>query len=330
MIPTLVLAALGWAAVLLAIGGVAQVAWPQLARHLAGQSPARRYRTALAFALAPVPLATTIVLLVLLPGVLGLAWSGADHCLRHADHAHLCLVHGLEVAAVWLAVPALLALGWIGLAALLRRRRDANATRTLRALEAVARAEGTGTLRVVDSDAPLAITHGRWRPRTLVSRALARALAPDEWDALVAHERAHVRRSEPFWRWLAQLGSTPLLPSTRRRVLAELVLASEQICDAEAARRTSPLAVARAILRVERLMSGTPTPAFSTVGIADGAVRARIDTLLATEAPGPPPSTRVAWAVGVGLFALAGLLGSTLHHVAEHALSHALSHALGG
>lgn len=324
MITTLVLAALGWAVMLLAIGAFGRVAWPRLARHLAGQSPTRRYRAALAFALAPLPLASSIVLLVLLPGVLGLAWSSADHCLRHADHAHLCLVHGLEVAAVWLVVPALLALAWTGGAALLRHRRDEPVTRGLRALEAVARPLDASPLCIVDSEAPLALTHGRWRPRTLVSRALARALAPDEWAALVAHERAHVRRAEPLWRWLAQLGSTPLMPSTRRAVLDELVLASEQICDAEAARRTSPLAVARAILSVERLMSETPAPSFSTVGIADGGVIARVDTLLAPGTPGPPPSTSAAWAVGVGLFAFAGLLGCALHHLAEHALSHAL------
>ncbi len=330
MITTFVLAALGWAVGLLTIGLFGRITWPRLARHLDGQSPARRYRAALAFALAPLPAATLIVLLVLLPGVLGLAWSGADHCLRHADHAHLCLVHGLEVAAVWLAVPLLVALAWIGVAALLRQGRDAPATRALRALEAVARPHGDGdpSLCMVDSDSPLALTHGRWRPRTLVSRALARALAPDEWAALVAHERAHVRRAEPRWRWLAQLGSTPLAPSTRRQVLAELVLASEQICDAEAARRTDPLAVARAILHVERLMAGTPAPAFSTVGIADGGVTARIDSLLADAAPTPTASRAGVWAVGVGLLALAGLLGSTMHHVAEHALSHPLSQTL--
>ena len=324
MITTLVLAALAWLVVLGAIGSFARFAWPRLARHLADQPPTHRYRAALAFALAPVPLATTVVLLVLLPGVLGLAWAGLDHCLHHADHVHLCLVHGLEIASLWVAVPVLLALAWVGLAALVRHRKDAPATRALRALESVAGPDDTSSLCIVDSNAPLALTHGRWRPRTLVSRTLAGALAPDEWDALLAHERAHVRRAEPFWRWLAQLGATALPASTRNEVLDALVLASEQICDAEAARRTDPLAVARAILSVERLMSATPAPSFSTVGIADGGVAARIDTLLAPEAPGPAPKASAPWAVGLGLLALAGGLGSLLHHVAEHALSHAL------
>jgi len=325
MITTIALAALAWGAALLVIGSFAGLAWPGLRRRLAGQSPARRYRAALAFALAPLPLATAVLMLVLLPGLVGLAWAGADHCLHHADHVHLCLVHGLEIARLWIAVPVLLALTWGGAAALVRHWKDAPAAKALRALESVARPAGPSmSMCLVDGEAPLALTHGRWRPRTLVSRALARSLEPEEWEALVAHEQAHVRRAEPFWRWLAQLGSTPLPPATRRAVLAELVLASEQICDAEAARRTDPLAVARAILSVERLMAGAPAPAFSTVGIADGGVGARIDTLLSPEAPGPPPSSSAAWALGAGLLALAGGLGSVLHHVAEHALAHAL------
>ena len=99
MITTVALTAFAWAVVLLAIGAFARFAWPGLHRRLAGPSPARRYRAALAFALAPLPLATAVMMLVLLPGIVGLAWAGADHCLHHADHVHLCLVHGLEVLA---------------------------------------------------------------------------------------------------------------------------------------------------------------------------------------------------------------------------------------
>lgn len=323
MTTTFLLAALGWIVVLTAVAAAGRLAWPMLERHLAGQSPTRRYGAALAFALAPLPLATTVVLLVLLPGVLGLAWTSADHCLQHADHAHLCLVHGPALAAVWVAVPLLLTLAWVGAAGLLRRYREGPATRVLRALEAAARPRAGEPLCIVDSDEPFALTWGRRRPRTLVSRALARALAPEEWAALVAHEGAHVRRAEPFWRGLAQLGSTPLAPSTRRAVLAELTLAGEQICDAEAARRTSPLAVARAILNVERLMAGTPALPFSAAGIADGAVVARVDSLMSDEVPRPDQAFGV-WTLSAGLLGLAGLLGSALHHVAEHALSHAL------
>ena len=324
MITTFVLAALGWLAVLAAVAAAGRFAWPVLARHLAGQSPNRRYGAALAFALAPLPLATTVVLLVLLPGVLGLAWTSVDHCLRHADHAHLCLVHGPAIAAIWVAVPLLLTLAWVGAAWLFGRHREGPALRVLRALEAAARPRDGEALCIVDSDEPFALTWGRWRPRTLVSRALARALAPEEWAALLAHERAHVRRAEPLWRGLAQLGSTPLAPSTRRAVLAELMLASEQICDAEAARRTSPLAVARAILSVERMMAGRPALPYSAAGIADGAVVARVDSLMSDEAPRPEPAAFRVWMLCVGLLGLAGLLGSALHHVAEHALSHAL------
>ena len=320
----LALPALAWLLALGTIGTFAWIVWPRLARSLAATAPSTRYRAALVFALAPLPLATTLVLLVLLPGVVGLLFAGADHCLRHPDHAHLCLVHGGEVARLWIAVALGLALAWSGGAALLRDRRDRPAMRALRALEALAEPGDAADLRLVDSETPLALTHGRWRPRTLVSRTLARSLAPDEWDALVAHERAHVRRAEPLWRWLAQLGSTPLPPSTRRAVLAELVLASEEICDAEAAARTDRRAVANAILRVEHLMAGAPRPAFSMVGIADGGVAARIDTLLATAPPDPAPRAAVVWAVGAGLLAVAGVVGSGLHHAAEHALSHAL------
>lgn len=83
-------------------------------------------------------------------------------------------------------------------------RRTARATRQMpvtapAALIAAAGRTGVTTaLRAFDDEAPRAYTAGLLRPRIWISTALAAALTPDELDAVLWHERAHLMRYDPL------------------------------------------------------------------------------------------------------------------------------------
>lgn len=331
-----------WVAALAAVAAGISLLWPRVARALAAETPARRATVALLAATATAPIATALLLAVLAPGLLGLLQPELDHCGEHAGHLHLCLVHAPALALAWLAAALGTALAWLAWNGL-RAHRQLHATR--RAVQAL-RAQATplrhapaeasdgseatnGPVLQVDGAEAVALTTGFLRPRTFVSRGLVDALEDDELTALLAHERAHVRRREPLRRWLARVGTRPLWPAARRAILRAVVLSSEQVCDAAAARETGPEAVARAILRVEALARRVrdrtaPTDAPSLVaGFGDGALDARIEALLGPATAAPPRRlAAVGWLGGSAIAVVA--LASVLHHAAEHLLQHAL------
>jgi hypothetical protein len=137
--------------------------------------------------------------------------------------------------------------------------------------------------------------------------ARAANMEPASLRAMLSHELAHLRRWDPAWMWLAALVQALcpwqlLLPVVRRRWSRVVELR----CDAEAAARTSPTAVARCLLEVaEWLRPGSPAPAVA-LGMAarPSALRERVEAALAaTHPPAPRPLLRGALA-GASLAAL--------------------------
>lgn len=99
---------------------------------------------------------------------------------------------------------------------------------------------------------PLAFTIGLRRPRLVLSQSLFTTLPPDELNAVVAHEAAHLRRGD-LWRFF--------IAHCLRRFLFFLPLScwlgetflqvSEEAADEDAVKRTGqPLTLARALLRM--------------------------------------------------------------------------------
>jgi beta-lactamase regulating signal transducer with metallopeptidase domain len=261
--------------------------------------------------------------LCLAPGVLGLLGLHADHCVQHPGHPHLCLVHPTAMltasSALLLGVLLVLAAGG-ALAVALR------ATRTRRALaglrNAPARCLAPG-VRCIESEQAFSLTAGLGRGEIFVSSALASALAPAHLDAAIEHERAHARRRDGLRRLAAQVLSRSHLPAVRRRILAELELATEQACDEEAGRHLGDrLAVAEAILAAERLVAAAPAQRPGPLlAFGDSAVPARVHGLLADPAARPGPA---AWWMAGALVVVAALLVDPLHHATEHVLGHLL------
>ncbi len=139
-------------------------------------------------------------------------------------------------------------------------------------------------LAVLDDDVPLAFALPGAPGRIVVSRGMLRALGDRERQALLAHERAHLRGRhhlfQSLWRLTAALN--PLLRSLA--VAGNFVL--ERWADEEAAVRVGDrTVVARAVGRAALASAGVPRPA--TLAATGGAVPQRVRALLA-----PPPRRR--------------------------------------
>lgn len=318
-------------AVLLVLVGLASFAlvsvavslgWRCVARWLEDAHPFDRARAALVAGAAPIVVSAAVVAACLLPGFVGALGGFGDHCLGHPEHLHVCLVHPRFVMSVGLA--ALAGLACLGLA-----RLGAPALRAW--LQAMRRSQLlrlsparvlAPDLREIESDRPFCFTSGFLRPTIWVSRALWRTLPEAQRAAALAHERAHVRRRDPLARAVVSLGTVGLWPSTRREILEQLFLASEQLCDeAAAAAVADRVLVAESLLAVERLCAGglahgllAPEAAFGGSALPE-----RIARLL--DPPRGRPAHRAGWRIAGVLAGGALLLASLrLHHLVEHAL----------
>ncbi|MGW1194758.1 M56 family metallopeptidase [Streptomyces sp. NPDC002536] len=196
-------------------------------------------------------------------------WSVS--ALRAEDPVHL---------SVATASALVLALGVVSLG--VTGARQVRAVR--RARQECARMPGDTELTVLDDDAPLAFALPGAPGRIVVSRGMLRCLGDDEREALLAHERAHLRGGHHFFQILWRLAAAlnPLL-----RPLADTgAYVLERWADEEAAAQVgSRTAVARAVGRAALVSAGASRPA--ALAATGGAVPQRVRALLA-----PPPAHR--------------------------------------
>jgi Zn-dependent protease with chaperone function len=141
-------------------------------------------------------------------------------------------------------------------------------------------------LTVIDDDRPQAFALPGSPGRIVVSRGMLRCLASDEREALLAHERAHLRHRHHHFQTLWQLtaAANPLL-----RPLADAGgFALERWADEDAAAVVGDRGVvARAVGRAA-LASTSRAPSGGALAATGGAVPQRVRALLA-----PPPPRRV-------------------------------------
>jgi Zn-dependent protease with chaperone function len=295
-----------------------------LHRALRGLAPAAEAEWLLALASAPMLVGLSLVLLALSPSLAHLIGIGVDHCHGHGHHAHFCVTH----AALWTGsgldwLTLLLAACVVVASAGDLPRRLWRAHGIARALETLSLSSpGTREWQAVDIDGPLALTAGLFRPRIYLSRRLLNALAPAELAAVVGHEQAHRRRRDAVRQLAADVLSRFYLPPIRRRLLADLSLASERACDEEAALGSSGrLCVAGTLLKVARLTAGRQEPTETLLPTMTGSdLEARIEALLrpAEERQMAPWSLLIPGA-GVAL-SFGCLYSDRLHHGVESAL----------
>jgi Zn-dependent protease with chaperone function len=294
---------------------------PRLRPMLGRLAPGPRARVLTALCLTPLGAGIVLALACLLPSLYASLWPGLDHCTRHADeHLHLCLSHP-PAAAIGLTA---LLVGATGVVFVLLRAvpgilRLLRARRVLTRLRNVSLEADLAGVRSVDSDAVFSFTGGVLRPDIYLSRGLREQLGPIALAAVLAHERAHVRRRDVLRRHVAELGALLHAPGTAHALLSALELACEEACDAEAATTIGDrVQVAQAIVAVARL-GPRPPPAIaaSVIGFTAEALSHRVTALLATP---PQKTTTSLWPLAGATVALV-VLAPALHHATETVLS---------
>lgn len=309
----------------LALGSLASALLVRLSRvRLSQWDPGARHRALVMLAALPVLTSLGLLFAASLPSFVALFVPGLDHCPVHDDrHAHLCFIHLPKVG-----INTGLMLGLVFLVSYAMLRGALAALSVVRAVRVATALAKTGEqcrdlgITIIETTQPVCLAAGLLRPRVLVSRGLLDSLSAEERSVILAHERAHVRRRDAFVASLVRALAVVHLPRVRSWLVRELEIAAEQACDEEAAAVvTDRLAVAAAILSVERAAQPTAASQLDPVAVAFGAraVERRVEALLAE--PTPPQSLR-ALAVSLGVGAVGVLVfADELHHLTESVLS---------
>ena len=220
----------------------------------------------------------------------------------------------------------LVALALAGLVVIVARVASAAAAaRRTRRVTALFRREGreVGGLPLPASSAafafPVASLAGLWRPRLLLADGVLGALGPDELDAVVAHELAHLRARDNLKRLLLRTSLDPLaLTRTGRRLRAEFLGAAEAAADARACEEVAPTALARAILKVARLVPAERLAPDLASFHLEGSLAARVHALVdgpqdgRRTAPAASPRSGRGARLAIGLVLAAAGLASAL------------------
>jgi beta-lactamase regulating signal transducer with metallopeptidase domain len=120
-----------------------------------------------------------------------------------------------------------------GSRALARRVRALDLPPPARLASAAARVSLSGRVVLVDDDQPFSFVFGAFRPRVAVSRGLLEAATDPELDAVLEHERYHVRYLDPLRVLIARalpraLFYAPVLGQLRERYVAGRELAADR------------------------------------------------------------------------------------------------------
>ena len=209
---------------------------------------------------------------------------------------------------VWLAGVMLLSARTLGGLVLARRMRLRGARPVTglwreRAAEVARKLSVSGPVKVLESSLVSVPTAVGWlRPAILLPASAFTGLTPQQLEAVLAHELAHVRRHDYLVNVL-QTGVETLLfyhPAVwwvSRQIRAE----REHVCDDMAVRVTGDaMTYARALTRIERLRSAAPRLTMAADG---GNLRSRVSRLVEG-----PPRPRHLSPLPVGLFLIVGTL----------------------
>lgn len=233
-------------------------------------SPNRVFALILSVALTVVGLGALLLLVLLAPSI---------DAARTRNGLIFCLIApltSLDTVTHFLAV-AIVGVGLLGLAAAMREANRGRATTSeLRFATRLARRSAlppevacvaaitgvTGCLDVVESPRPFAFAYGWVRPRIFLSTALVHQLDARELEAVLHHERWHVRHRDPLRLLvLRTIAATFFFLPALRRLLRQFEVAAEVAADRQAvASMGDPRWLAAALAKT----SGVPlvTPAF--------------------------------------------------------------------
>ncbi len=143
-----------------------------------------------------------------------------------------------------------------------------------------------------------------WPGQVVVSSAMLRVLQPDEREAVMAHERCHLRCGHYLCRWLVRASAALFPPAIA--LVGECDFALERWADESAARSVGDRAlVARALARAA--LAGQPAAFPGAMAFPRHAVTRRVHELLAKPLP-----MRWGGIVALGALCLVAMAAATL------------------
>lgn len=297
------------------------ILYPRLRSRMLALRPALRARFLLGCSVAPPVMGLSLTLLLFFP-YSPLNFAHGEHCSKHpvlGPHllqAHLPLPEGVSlptIAVISVTTGAALFL-------LLQSFAICRGIRVRRNLRALSWTDVQGA-RLLESDRPLALSAGFLKPQIFISSALKKGLAREQLRIVLAHERSHVRRRDSLRHYFAEAGSLLYLPWTRKLLLSDLALATEQACDEVAALETGDrLQVAETIVAVERMLRPFPREKVSAGACFIGSHSvARVESLL-SEGGSNRGSTPLFISLPTATVVAVLALVEPLHHGAESLL----------
>jgi hypothetical protein len=168
---------------------------------------------------------------------------------------------------------------------------------------------------------------GLLRPRVVLDPEFERALDPAAREAVMAHERAHVRHRDPLRIWLAQLVTDLQWPLGGARARLDEWMNALELARDDEARRAGVAGedLAGAVIAAARMAVPGAAGASAALTSAGRALDARVRRLLAPLDAEAAPAASRRWALALALalgttLALAALAGFTYGDLALRAL----------
>lgn len=263
----------------------------RLARRMRSQMAAR---LVLGLRLAPLAVALFVVLGLCLPSYLLLEPRASTEEIGYA-----CLAVALMGAAAWTISI------WRALRAVAVSLRDMRHCRHMgRQLQVPGQPL---PVDVIEGETPLLALAGVFRPRIVITRAIVKALTPEQLDAALGHERAHWSSRDNLKRLLLLLAPDPFpFCHGLRRIDRSWAKFTEWAADdrAVAGDTQRSVTLASALVRVARL--GTPAwhaPLMATLASHEDDLSIRVDRLLRPELLHEEAERRLRLMVGGALLA---------------------------
>lgn len=144
---------------------------------------------------------------------------------------------------------------------------------------------GGNPVKFLALDFPYIAQIGFWQPQLVISQGLIAILEPEQLEAVLAHEAAHVHYRDTFWffffGWLRSV--TSWLPNTET-LWQELLLLREIRADLQAAQTVDALVLAESLLLVAQAPRKSPLCFCATLysGLNGDRLSQRIDALIGT------------------------------------------------
>jgi beta-lactamase regulating signal transducer with metallopeptidase domain len=301
----------GWAVLAGALqGALVLSSWLAWRRAVAGAQARHRLACGHLAALVVLPLLTLVVAQATLLAAAEAPPHGPLVALAPTAAGGLPGAVALALMAVWGVGVLAMLLRLAREVRALARLRDASAPAPARVRAALRRALRRGLVGARPQLRAAAVASpqvaGWLRPLLLVPHDLDGRLAPDELDAVLLHELAHLRRGDLRWNLLQRLVLALLwFHPVAWRLQAGVARERERCCDALAVRHgASPVALAKALVKLAEaaaLARAQPAARLAlAVSRGDGLVE-RVRALVAPEAGGgaAPVRRRVAMALAV-------------------------------